>query len=129
MSTLIAVAVGGAAGALLRFIISGAVYNRLGAAFPYGTLLVNVLGCFLIGFLSRYFEEVVVSPQTRTFLLTGGLGALTTFSTYGLESVNLWRDGEMHQALLNILANNIVGILFVLTGFFLAQFILVRLRT
>lgn len=128
MSTIIAVAAGGAVGAGLRFIVSGAAYSRFGADFPIGTLLVNVIGCFLIGFLSRYFEDVVVSPQARTLILTGGLGAFTTFSTYGLESVNLWRDGEIKLALLNIFANNILGIFFVILGFFLAQLILFKLR-
>ena len=128
MSTLIAVAVGGAIGASLRFLVSGAAYNRFGADFPIGTLLVNLIGCFLIGFLSRYFEDVVVSPKARMLILTGGLGAFTTFSTYGLETVNLWRDGEMKLALLDIFANNVLGILFVIIGFILAQFILIRLR-
>lgn len=128
MSTLIAVAIGGAVGACMRYLISGAAHNRLGVAFPVGTLLVNVIGCFLIGFLSRYFEDVVVSPQARLLILTGGLGAFTTFSTYGLESVMLWRDGEMKLAILDIIANNALGILFVLIGFFLAQFVLLKLR-
>ncbi len=128
MSTLIAVAAGGAVGAMLRFVISGATYHRLGANFPYGTLVVNVVGCFLIGFLSRYFEDVVVSPQARMLILTGGLGAFTTFSTYGLESVNLWRDGEWPLALLNVGVTNALCILFVLVGFFLAQFIVLRGR-
>ncbi|MCP4360133.1 MAG: fluoride efflux transporter CrcB [Chloroflexi bacterium] len=126
MSTLIAIAAGGAVGATLRFIVSGAAYNRFGTDFPYGTLLVNVIGCFLIGFLSRYFEDVVVTPNGRALILTGGLGAFTTFSTYGLETVNLWRDGEMRLALLDIFTNNILGIIFVLLGFFLAQILLLR---
>lgn len=128
MATLIAVAAGGAIGAVLRFVLSGAAYNRLGADFPYGTLLVNVVGCFLIGFLSRYFEDVVVSPQTRMLILTGGLGAFTTFSTFGLESVNLWREGEWPLALLNVAVTNTLTICFVLVGFFLAQFIVLRGR-
>lgn len=128
MSTLFAVAAGGAIGAILRYLVSGAAYNRLGADFPYGTLLVNVTGCFLIGFLARYFEDVVVAPNTRVLILTGGLGAFTTFSTYGLETVALWRDGESQVALVNFMANNVVGILFVMAGFFLAQGVLLRLR-
>jgi len=128
LSTIIAVAAGGAVGASLRFLVSGIAYNRFGADFPIGTLLVNVIGCFLIGFLSRYFEDVVVSPQARMLILTGGLGAFTTFSTYGLESVNLWRDGQMKLALLDIVANNILGIFFVIFGFILAQLILIKLR-
>jgi CrcB protein len=129
VSTIIAVALGGAVGASLRFLVYGVAYNRFGANFPIGTLLVNVIGCFLIGFLSRSFEDVVVSPQARLLIITGGLGAFTTFSTYGLESVNLWRDGELKLALLNVFANNVLGFLFVLLGFWLAQFILLKVRT
>jgi CrcB protein len=128
LSTFFAIAIGGAVGAIVRYLVSGATYNRLGTDFPYGTLLVNLIGCFLIGFLARYFEDIVVSPQTRALILTGGIGAFTTFSTYGLESVNLWREGEMWLALLNVVASNGLGILFVILGFFLAQFILLHGR-
>ncbi len=107
---ILSIAFGGAIGAVLRYIISGLAYDRFGADFPYGTLAVNLAGCFLIGFLSYAFSETAVSPNTRALILTGGLGAFTTFSTYGLESVYLWRDGEIQTALLNILANNIIGL-------------------
>lgn len=124
----VAVAVGGAIGATLRFIISGAAYNRFGAAFPIGTLLVNVVGCLLIGFLAQLFEEIIIPPNMRLLILTGTLGAFTTFSTYGLETVKLWQDGELRFALLNFVANNVIGILFVIIGFVLARTLVAILR-
>ncbi len=125
---ILSIALGGAIGATLRYTVSGAAYDRFGTDFPYGTLAVNVIGCFLIGFLSYAFSESVVSPNTRALILTGGLGAFTTFSTYGLESVYLWRDGEMQTALMNILANNVMGLLFVVAGLVLARFVFVQMR-
>ena len=124
----VAVAVGGAIGATLRFIISGAAYDRFGVAFPIGTLLVNVIGCFLIGFLAQLFEEIIIPPNMRLLILTGTLGAFTTFSTYGLETVKLWQDGELRLAVLDIIANNLIGILFVVIGFVLARTLLAFLR-
>ena len=124
----VAVAIGGAIGATLRFIISGAAYDRFGVAFPIGTLLVNVIGCFLIGFLAQLFEEIIIPPNMRLLILTGTLGAFTTFSTYGLETVKLWQDGELRLAVLDIIANNLIGILFVVIGFVLARTLLTILR-
>ncbi len=124
----IAIAVGGAIGAVLRYLVSGVAYNQFGAAFPIGTLLVNLIGCLLIGFLAQLFEEIIVPPNMRLFVLTGTLGAFTTFSTYGLETVKLWQDGELRLALLNVAANNVVGILFVVLGFILARTLLAAMR-
>ncbi len=124
----LSVAIGGAIGATLRFVISGAAYNRFGVAFPIGTLLVNIIGCFLIGFLAQLFEEIIIPPNMRLLILTGTLGAFTTFSTYGLETVKLWQDGEFRLALLDIVANNVIGILFVVLGFVLARALLAALR-
>ena len=125
---LIAVAVGGAIGAILRFVISGVAYAQFGVGFPVGTFLVNMIGCFLIGFLAQLFEEMIVPPNMRLLILTGTLGALTTFSTYGLETVKLWQGGELRLALINIVASNLIGILFVVLGFILARALLAALR-
>ena len=124
----IAVAVGGAIGATLRYVVSGAAYNQFGESFPIGTLLVNIIGCFLIGFLAQLFEEIIVPPNMRLLILTGTLGAFTTFSTYGLETVKLWQDGEIRLAILDIVANNLTGILFVVLGFILARALLAVVR-
>lgn len=123
MRIVISIAIGGAIGALLRYGLSGWVYEQLGQEFPWGTLVVNLIGCFLIGFLWQLFETAVVTPEVRSFLITGGLGAFTTFSTYSLETINLLRDNELKYALLNITVSNLLGILLVFVGFVVARLI------
>ncbi|MDM8558712.1 fluoride efflux transporter CrcB [Candidatus Parabeggiatoa sp. HSG14] len=102
MVRLVAIATGGAIGALLRFWVSNGVYTLLGREFPYGTLVVNVLGCLLMGFLSVFMLERLISVEWRAALLIGLLGAFTTFSTFSLETLNLLINGEQTKALLNI---------------------------
>ena len=117
---LVSIAVGGAVGALLRFIIATAVQRGL---FPWGTLAVNLLGCFVIGLLFQLFETLPLPENGRLFIFTGMLGALTTFSTYGLDTVRLLRNGLPGWGVLNIIGNNVLGILFVLGGIWLARLI------
>lgn len=94
MGDLIAVAVGGALGAVSRHGLSGWVESRWGSAFPWGTLLVNVLGCALLGALVTWIDGGSgVSPRLRAALTTGLLGAFTTFSTFSLDTLVLWRSG------------------------------------
>jgi CrcB protein len=102
--TLLAVAFGGALGATARFLISTGVHRIAGAAFPYGTLTVNILGSLLIGFLFSYFEQSI-APVQKALFVTGMLGALTTFSTFSLETLLILQDGLYFKALLNILLN------------------------
>ncbi|MBU0726126.1 MAG: fluoride efflux transporter CrcB [Alphaproteobacteria bacterium] len=86
MNMLIAVAVGGAVGAVARYKINGLMAGWLGTGFPWGTLTVNLLGCFLMGVLVETFAlKLEVSPELRALLITGFLGALTTFSAFSLD--------------------------------------------
>lgn len=124
----VAIAVGGAVGALLRYAASGLAYNVLGSDFPWGTLAVNVLGSFLIGFLWEWFADTAVSPNTRSLIFTGGLGAFTTFSTYNLENLNLFRDGQMRLGAANMAVSNGLGILAVFLGFVLGRWLTAVLR-
>jgi CrcB protein len=126
---LLAIGVGGAIGAVLRFVISGLAYSLLGQNFPWGTLIVNMIGCFVIGFLSRLFEDLAISPNLRVLILVGGLGAFTTFSTYALENVNLLRDGELGIALIDITVSTVLGIIFVFLGMALAQYLTTIIRS
>ncbi len=124
MQKFLLIAAGGATGALLRYTISGFVHRFIDAGFPWGTLSVNVLGALVIGFLWGVFEEGSIPPNFRLFFLVGLLGSLTTFSTYSLESFNLFREGEFKLALSNIFANNLLSLLGVLLGFTLARLLL-----
>jgi len=104
LSQLIAIAAGGAAGALLRYWVSTGVYVLLGRNFPHGTLAVNVLGSLLMGLLYVLFmERLVASPEMRAGLLIGLLGAFTTFSTFSIETLNLIEQADLLKAGLNIL--------------------------
>lgn len=111
MPQVIAVAVGGAFGAVLRYWTSGWVYARLGTAFPYGTLAVNVVGSAAMGFLFVLLNErLSLGPEWRGVLLVGLLGAFTTFSTFSLDTLNLLQDGEAAKALLNVAVSVILCI-------------------
>ncbi len=101
MQTL-AIAAGGATGALMRFWVSTATYAWLGRDFPWGTLMVNVVGSFAMGLLYILFiERLTAGPELRAFLLIGLLGAFTTFSTFSIETFNLVEEAQIGKALLN----------------------------
>lgn len=92
------IAVGGAAGSLLRYLIGGAVQRMSAGGFPIGTMFVNVSGCFLIGILLRQFLNMQVSPELRAFLIVGFCGGFTTFSTFSGETLGLIEGGEYGRA-------------------------------
>jgi len=104
LSLILSVALGGSIGAVMRFSGSYYINKLLGTAFPYGTLGVNILGSFIIGFLALYFEQTI-SPNTKALLITGMLGALTTFSTFSLETVTMLQQSLYFKALLNVSLN------------------------
>ena len=109
MTQILAIAAGGAIGALLRYWTSIAVHGRLGMAFPYGTLAVNVLGSLLMGFLYIWLiDRMAAGPALRAFLLVGVLGAFTTFSTFSMETLNLLEAGHPGKALANVLVSVVV---------------------
>ena len=125
MSKLLFIAIGGAIGALLRYAISGIAYKYLGSGFPWGTLCVNLIGAFAIGILWGLSEKTAVSSEFRTFAFIGIIGSFTTFSTYGLETFNLFRDGEIKLALANVLITNVLGIALVLSGFIASKYLMI----
>ena len=98
------VGIGGFFGAIARFLIAGYVQSHASTLFPVGTLSVNVLGSFIIGFAALYFSQVV-APEYKALVMTGFLGALTTFSTFSLENVAMLQQGEYFKTGLNIVLN------------------------
>lgn len=121
MTRLSAIALAGAFGALARYGLGGLIHRLWPDRFPAGTLVVNLLGCFLLGYLATLtMERWPVGPTLRAALLVGFLGAFTTFSTFGLDSLNLLRDGAMGRGVLNILLSVGLGILLAWAGVFAA---------
>ncbi len=115
---------GGILGTLARYILAGAVYQKIGTDFPYGTMIVNLIGCFLIGLFDTIFQEkFLFSPVLRIFLMAGFCGAFTTFSTFMLETGNLIRDGETLRAFLNVILSVILGFIVFRLGVLLGEII------
>jgi fluoride exporter len=117
-----AVAIGAAAGGVSRYYLSFAVQQRLGASFPWGTLLINVTGSLLLGFLMRYaLATPSVSAEMRLLLTTGFCGGYTTFSTFSYETATLMEDGLYQRAAGYMLGSVIVALLATFCGFILAR--------
>lgn len=118
ISTLLYVALGGALGSVSRFLL-GTWTQTISKSidFPYGTLAVNLIGCFVIGFLSQLVEtRGMFTSEARMLMFIGVLGGFTTFSSFGNETINLLRDGETLNALANVGANVILGLALVWLG-------------
>jgi len=122
VARIFSIGLAGFAGTLLRYWLSGVIAKRYGETFPYGTLVVNLIGCFVIGFLFYlFYDRALGSPLIRTTLFIGLLGGFTTFSSYGLQTFTLVRDGELFLALVNVLASNVIGLALVWVGYSLAK--------
>ena len=112
MRTWIYLIIGSILGGAARYVMAGRTYAALGASFPYGTLAVNLTGCFLIGgFDALANERFGLGPHARMFLMTAFCGAFTTFSTFVLETSNLMKDGEFWLASLNVGGSVVLGLL------------------
>jgi CrcB protein len=119
---IVLVMIGGSLGAVSRYGISMLSARLLGAGFPWGTLIVNLCGCFLIGMSFALADRSpVMNPSVRLFFVTGFLGALTTFSTFGYETFSALEGGTPWLAIGNVLVNNAAGLVLVFLGFRLAS--------
>lgn len=113
---------GGALGAIARFMVSNAVANKLGSHFPYGTLTVNVLGSFVMGLLALLLvERMQLDPLLRLGVFVGFLGAFTTFSTFSMETMNLFEQGQSLRALLNMFVSVLLSVFAVWLGVLLGK--------
>jgi len=122
MERYLYISLGAIFGANARYLVGLWAANRLGADFPYGTLFVNVAGCFVIGFFFGLGEtRITITPELRLFFAVGFLGAFTTFSTFGYESVSLARSGALWLSLLNIVGSNLLCLLAVAAGLLVAR--------
>jgi fluoride exporter len=118
MNQIIAVALGGSFGAVFRFLVSSGIYQWLGRGFPYGTLVVNIIGSFLLGLLSEALivQKVTFAHDYRAAILVGFIGAFTTFSTFSLETLYLIEQGSLTKAAGNIFVSVTACILAVWLG-------------
>lgn len=122
MKQLLAVAAGGATGAVLRWLLAGAIQRMAGGAFPWGTFAINAIGSFLLGFLFVWLiERSSVGEIARLAITVGLLGAFTTFSTYSLESVRLLQEGAFGMAAANVLGQVIICLSLTWVGIHLAR--------
>jgi CrcB protein len=118
----LAVAIGGAIGCCARYGLTNLLQSCLGKDFPLATLIINVVGSFLLGYLFFWsLERVSITPALRVAILTGGLGGFTTFSTFMLESVVLVENGSPTGAVLYAVASVILGFSAAFTGAWLAR--------
>lgn len=124
MSGLLAVAGGGALGAVARWLAGGWVQEASGGLFPWGTLAVNVGGALLLGFAMVWLQNTVASAEARQLVTVGFLGSFTTFSTYSWETVAMLRDGQLLRAGGYALGSLLLGLAAVLAGAALAQALL-----
>lgn len=121
---LVLLAIAGAVGTLARYALGGLMQRMCGTSFPWGTLAINVIGCLLFGFVwSMGTERMLISAQTRIVVLTGFMGAFTTFSTYAFETAQMLADDDWLRAFGNLALENVVGIVAVFLGFAVGRFV------
>jgi len=122
LQNYILVCIGAAAGGAARYWTSNVVYKFLPATIPFGTLIVNVIGSFIIGFVMFYLDSNdLISPQMRILLTTGFCGGLTTFSTFSFETINLIKNSEFFLAGTNIILNVVLSFAAVILAYMLGK--------
>lgn len=123
MTAILYVILGGGLGSLFRYWISLLSVKLWGLGFPFGTLIVNSLGSFAIGLLWGMMDLSSVKNETKVFVFVGLLGGFTTFSTFSVETLHLFKSAQYKMAVFNILANNLIGLLLVFAGYFLGKWL------
>ena len=122
MSKTILIGVAGLIGTLLRYWLAGFVSRQTDETFPWGTLVVNIVGCLIAGAIFHLAEErLLFHPTLRTVIMIGLLGGFTTFSSYGLQTFALLKEGAFGMATLNVVVSNVLGLFMVWIGYGLAK--------
>ena len=122
MDKFLWISIGAVLGANLRYWVGDWAAQRFGSGFPYGTLLVNLSGSFLLGLIvSMSMENFIIDPRLRLLLTIGFLGSYTTFSTYAYESIALISQGQWGLGLFNLLGSSLIGGLFAILGIWLGK--------
>lgn len=123
MQNILMAGLGGFFGTIMRYLLNNIIYKSLNyPLYPFGTLTINILGCFFIGFIAGFAEyRVTLTPEIRLFFQVGVLGGFTTFSTFGYETFALIRDGQFILGVGNILLQVLVGLFAVWLGYYLGQ--------
>lgn len=124
MQRMMLIVLAGGAGALSRYILAGVFQRLAGGSFPAGTFIVNMLGCLFFGLVWGILEErAALGPQVRVMVLTGFMGAFTTFSTFAFETVALARAGQWLYAAANFTGQNLIGFALLFLGLKLARLV------
>jgi CrcB protein len=122
MEKVLWISIGAVLGANLRYWIGDWVAQRFGSGFPFGTLLINISGSFLLGLVvSMTLENFIIDPRLRLLITIGLLGSYTTFSTYAYESVALLSQGQWALGLFNLLGSSVLGAIFAFLGVWLGK--------
>jgi CrcB protein len=122
MDRVLWISIGAVLGANLRYWVSDWAAQRFGSSFPYGTMLINLTGSFLLGLIiSMALENFMIDPRLRLLLIIGFLGSYTTFSTFAYESVTLISQGQWGAGLFNLFGSSILGALFAVLGIWLGK--------
>ena len=122
LAQLLVIMAGGAFGAVARFLLSTKITEKFGSVFPYGTLSVNVIGSFLMGLLAILLvERLALDPLLKLGVFVGFLGAFTTFSTFSMETLNLFEQGHNIRAILNMFLSVLLSVFAVFLGVFIGK--------
>ena len=123
MKIILAIGIGSCIGGLFRYFLAQFIQNKFLSAFPFGTMGVNIIGCFFIGVVFALSERGNFTLEGRLFLVTGLLGGFTTFSSFSNETVGLLRDGQLWHAFIYILCSVVIGLIATFAGISLIKFL------